>query len=580
MIANIYLQSLYFTTTKLMQKSNKNIWIKAAVMASFWASFEIIVGSFFHNMRIPFSGTILASMGVAIMVSFQYMWKQTGLVWRAGLITALLKAVSPSGIIIGPMVGIFTEAIFVEFITFFLGRNLISYVIAGGFAVFSALLHKVVMMLIIYGWDLVKVLDSFYQFLVKKAGIENLSAFWLILLVSSIYFIAGAIGGTVGYLVARKAKQIQGDDNIDINFEHKKVIEKIEEKYSLSFLSLHIALLIAGIFIINQAPLWLSTIGSVTYIFFVVKYYDKAVFHLRKTKFWLQLLLITFIAALFWNKFTSGDIFSVEGIIVGYKITLRAAMMIVGFSALSVELKNPFVKNLLYNKGLRNLYWAMELSFSSLPSVMKIANPVKSIRNPLQFFPLMLVQADKLLSTFENQINSNVIIITGDTQSGKTSFLNKIQQDLENKSVNQVGFLADSIYENEQIKGHIIKDISTSKSFRISYRDFRENSQKIGRFYLLNEGLDFGKNIIKKINQSNSTDIVIIDEVGRLELDGGGWAEEVKELLSDKSKPIVLIVRGKYLDEFVEKFKVNSPYIFYPSRDRVKDAVKAILNSL
>ena len=561
-----------------MQKSTNNIWIKAAVMASFWASFEIIVGSFFHNMRIPFSGTILASMGVAIMVSFQYMWKQRGLIWRAGLITALLKAVSPSGIIIGPMVGIFTEALFIEFFTLLLGRNLISYIIAGGLAVFSALLHKVVMMLIIYGWDLVKVLDGFYQFLVKKAGIENLSVFWLIILVSSVYFIAGAIGGTIGYFVAKKAIKIQSNEKIDIDFNHKKVIKNENEEYSLFFLTLHLVLLITGIFVINYSPLWLSTLVSLTYIFFVVKYYDKAVFHLRKKKFWLQLLAITFISSLFWNKFTSGDIFSIEGMIVGYKITLRAAMMIVGFSALSVELKNPFVKNLLYNKGLRNLYWAMELSFSSLPSVMKIANPEKSIRSPLEFFPLMLNQADKLLTTFEDQINSNIIIITGDTQSGKTNFLSKIQRSLQEKTIVQVGFIADSLYEGEQIKGHILKDLSTGKSFRISYRVPKENAQKVGRFFLLNEGLEFGKNILQRIIHSNRKGVIIVDEVGRLELDGKGWSLEVKELLKDRSRPIILIVRGKYLDEFVEKFQVNSPYIFYPERDKVKDAVNAVIN--
>lgn len=561
-----------------MQKSTNNIWIKAAVMASFWASFEIIVGSFFHNMRIPFSGTILASMGVAIMVSFQYMWKQRGLIWRAGLITALLKAVSPSGIIIGPMVGIFTEALFIEFFTLLLGRNLISYIIAGGLAVFSALLHKVVMMLIIYGWDLVKVFDGFYQFLVKKAGIENLSVFWLIILVSSVYFIAGAIGGTIGYFVAKKAIKIQSNEKIDIDFNHKKVIKNENEEYSLFFLTLHLVLLITGIFVINYSPLWLSTLVSLTYIFFVVKYYDKAVFHLRKKKFWLQLLAITFISSLFWNKFTSGDIFSIEGMIVGYKITLRAAMMIVGFSALSVELKNPFVKNLLYNKGLRNLYWAMELSFSSLPSVMKIANPEKSIRSPLEFFPLMLNQADKLLTTFEDQINSNIIIITGDTQSGKTNFLSKIQRSLQEKTIVQVGFIADSLYEGEQIKGHILKDLSTGKSFRISYRVPKENAQKVGRFFLLNEGLEFGKNILQRIIHSNRKDVIIVDEVGRLELDGKGWSLEVKELLKDRSRPIILIVRGKYLDEFVEKFQVNSPYIFYPERDKVKDAVNAVIN--
>ena len=126
----------------------------------------------------------------------------------------------------------------------------------------------------------------------------------------------------------------------------------------------------------------------------------------------------------------------------------------------------------------------------------------------------------------------------------------------------------------------MIKDISTNDSFRISFRDFKENSQKIGRFYLLNEGLEFGKSIIKNINTSTSNDVVIIDEIGRLELDGGGWSAEVKELLTDRTKPIILIVRGKYLDEFVAKFGINSPYIFYPDRHRVKDAVKAVVSSI
>ena len=106
----------------------------------------------------------------------------------------------------------------------------------------------------------------------------------------------------------------------------------------------------------------------------------------------------------------------------------------------------------------------------------------------------------------------------------------------------------------------------------------KENAQKVGRFFLLNEGLEFGKNILQRIIHSNRKGVIIVDEVGRLELDGKGWSLEVKELLKDRSRPIILIVRGKYLDEFVEKFQVNSPYIFYPERDKVKDAVNAVIN--
>ena len=64
----------------------KDIWLKASVVGSLWASVEIIAGSFFHNLRIPMAGTILAMISVMIMVAFHQIWKEKGLFWRAGLI--------------------------------------------------------------------------------------------------------------------------------------------------------------------------------------------------------------------------------------------------------------------------------------------------------------------------------------------------------------------------------------------------------------------------------------------------------------------------------------------------------------
>ena len=45
---------------KLIHKPLNPIWLKAAVVGSIWASIEIILGSFLHNLKIPLSGTILS----------------------------------------------------------------------------------------------------------------------------------------------------------------------------------------------------------------------------------------------------------------------------------------------------------------------------------------------------------------------------------------------------------------------------------------------------------------------------------------------------------------------------------------
>ena len=77
-------------------------WLKAAVLGCLWASSEIVLGSFLHNLHVPFSSIFLTSIGVILIVSISYKWKDRGLIWRAGLICALMKSVSPSAVIFGP----------------------------------------------------------------------------------------------------------------------------------------------------------------------------------------------------------------------------------------------------------------------------------------------------------------------------------------------------------------------------------------------------------------------------------------------------------------------------------------------
>ena len=137
-------------------------WLKAAVVGSLWASFEIIIGSFLHNLRFPFAGTILSFASVALVIAFLQVWDNKGLIWRAGLIAALLKSMSPSAIILGPMIGIFSEALILEFVIMLFGRNLLGYLLGGALAVLSALMHKLVSLLVTYGFDLVIIVDQLY----------------------------------------------------------------------------------------------------------------------------------------------------------------------------------------------------------------------------------------------------------------------------------------------------------------------------------------------------------------------------------------------------------------------------------
>ena len=84
------------------------------------------------------------------------------------------------------MIGIFTEAILIELFIFVFGKNLVGYLIGGAFAVLSTILHKLVSLLILYGFDFIKILSDLYLFAVKQIDLEHLSPEFLIIFDNSV----------------------------------------------------------------------------------------------------------------------------------------------------------------------------------------------------------------------------------------------------------------------------------------------------------------------------------------------------------------------------------------------------------
>ena len=129
-------------------------WIKASVLAGLWAGIEIIAGSFLHNLRIPLSGSILTLISILLVIGFFQIWPKYGIIWRAGLITALMKSISPSAVILGPMIAIAVEGFLMELAVRVAGRNITGYIGAGVITMVGVLIHKIVRLFLLYGWDI------------------------------------------------------------------------------------------------------------------------------------------------------------------------------------------------------------------------------------------------------------------------------------------------------------------------------------------------------------------------------------------------------------------------------------------
>ena len=564
----------------MKKKQLSDIWLKAAVVGSLWATVEIILGSFFHNLRMPFAGTVLAMISVMLMVSFHRMWKVKGLFWRAGVICALMKSISPSAVLLGPMTGILTEALLMEFFVRLVGGNAAGYLVGGAIALMSTIAHKIVNLLIIYGFDFVNVLVNLYDYAVQQIGIENIQPETALGLLFGIYALLGIAAAITGMLTGKtqtyggREKSISDDQAAGGTNEYFKL--NPDQQFSLKLLFFHMfAVMLCLVVVGNYSLLW-GSVFIAAYVIFSVLHYKRAMRHLKRPFFWVQVVLLTFLATMFYNGFQEGNVFNNEGLMAGLQMNVRAVLILVGFSALSVELRNPVIRAVLMKRGLAQLYLSLGLAFTALPWIVKnIPPPGSLLKHPGSSISWMLSRADDLLDWFsEKNRRPEVIIITGERHEGKTTFTKKLVDELTAMGKAVGGFLAPGTFENNRRAAFKLLSIETGEEKPLCSIHFSEGEQA-GPFCFHPDGQRFGKALLEP-SHITGLEFVIVDEVGPLELKGQGWAEAIDQMMTVPNTTLVLIVRRSLEEAVRERWSAHNA-IVYDIGDRNPQDVARLL---
>lgn len=534
-----------------MNNKQQDVWLKAAVIGSIWASFEIIFGSFFHSLRLPFAGTFLTFTSIVLLITFSYKWDDKNLFLKAGIIAALMRSLMPTSVILGPLIGIITEAILFQLAISFLGRNFFSYSLAGILAMFSAILHKVVSIILIYGWDIVEILENLYYVLLRITRID-LPVRKLLLLLIVVYVVFGIIAAIIGMFSGKQLNKDNFSSFLPVSNEWNPVKDlfHIEDfRYKSEYIYFHLTALIVLLMSLEFYPIFYVIFPMLLYLWFVFKRYGKSLRRLAKPLFWFQLVIIVLMAVWLWQD-------KIEGLLIGLKMILRAVLVVSVFTAISVELKNPLVKALLYKRGYSQLYATLALATSAVPYILKnISNDKKTLFNPMKVLKKAIGLSDVLLEEFTAKLEnmSKIIIITGNVRSGKTTFLKKIINALqEQKTLNIAGIIASGIDKNGERYGFEIEELSTGQKFLLSTKKAVKGKEKIGSFYFNNQVFEqITRSIVEKLPQ---TDLLIIDEVGYLELKGKGWFGLIDKAIQ-QNKPMILVVRKRILDNILSLWR-------------------------
>lgn len=384
-----------------------SLWLKAGIIGSSWAAFEIIVGSFLHNLQVPFAGTMLSASSVFLLISFAQLWSERGVILRAGIICALMKSISPSAVIIGPMVGIFMEALLIELFLLIMGRNVIGFVVAGAFAVLWSLVQKILFLLLMYGLDLVELAKSLYQYLIKISGIDSFSSLYLIVGIIFLYLILGAVAAYAGFVSGRRYvnAKVKNQHVLQVNLDQKDAFQSSEaQQFSVLLLFLVVSVIVFSLYFVNKQMYWAAGGLGISFIVFCVYRYKNSTKYLRKPKIWIQFILITTFAAMIWGWASTGSYFSKEGLIVGLEMNYRAVIIIFGFAAVGVELRNPVVKAILFRRGFKQLHQTLSFSFAALPAIIEsLPKPALFFKQRNKVMAQILNQSQNMLQSFDDE---------------------------------------------------------------------------------------------------------------------------------------------------------------------------------
>jgi len=136
-----------------------------------------------------------------------------------------------------------------------------------------------------------------------------------------------------------------------------------------------------------------------------------------------------------------------------------------------------------------------------------------------------------------------VIIITGSIGIGKTTVCEKVIKIVRNSGYSCVSILTHKA-TNESL---IALDIQTGERAIQASTDNTFDGPRTPRYSFNPEAIKFG---IRAINKSIDSDVLIIDELGHLELDGEGFAKSLDFVKTGSVKNSILVIRKQLLSAF------------------------------
>jgi nucleoside-triphosphatase THEP1/ABC-type thiamin/hydroxymethylpyrimidine transport system permease subunit len=474
---------------------NKPIYYR---LIALWVLCEAMLGGIIHGFKIPVSGLVVGSCAIVCICLIAWYVPKKGAILKATIIVAIFKMMLSPQAPPPAYIAVFFQGLMGE--ALFWNRKFyrLSCILLAVLGLLESGLQRILMLTIVYGNDLWKVVNNFFNGLTKQKQTTNYS-----LLIGggyvALHFITGILVGWWASLLPKRIEKWNSDKQYHTIITHTDNLSlpaKQKKKKGLK----------KGLFIV-----WLLLIALYVQSYFKIG----------------QPLLPSHISL---------------------KILLRSLIIVLGW----IFIIGPLLTQLLHR-------WLKKKQMKSQPEIQEVLRllPVTQQLIARSWKQSSANKGWKRINTWSKMVLVNamnpqpdkkIYILTAPVQTGKTTSLIKWAE----KRDDVHGILTPVVNG-----ARFFMNMHNRQLFAMGAKKEETEVLTVGRFVFSKTNFEKAIQIIR--DSIHKEGWLVIDEIGPMELRGEGFSDVLKEVLANRKGNILLVIRDKdaIVEQVKEKFAMN-----------------------
>jgi nucleoside-triphosphatase len=152
-----------------------------------------------------------------------------------------------------------------------------------------------------------------------------------------------------------------------------------------------------------------------------------------------------------------------------------------------------------------------------------------------------------------------VIVLTGPVHAGKTTFLERACRRWAERGLACAGFLSPVVTDANGESGYDLLELPGGLRRPYLRRQGKPGAERIGPFAFVAGALERARSILR---DSGRAGILVVDEIGPLELSGGGLWSALREAVRQPERTSLLVVRDAIVGELSAALAPLVPVVF------------------